>query len=302
MKRGNLVSPARRIKAIAEWPGLIAFILCASTVAQAQVPAPVQYTIGLRDLMQARNYAMGAAYRALGVGAESVDGNPAAMSLRKRYEIDVSGAWDQQTKFGFLNTVAYDSRTSELAAGVSYHFISIGRGPEQRYAHFTTVALAAGASDTIHFGLSGHYVVESGAQSRNGITLDAGMAVRLSDAITLAVSAHNVIDVHNKDLPRYYAAGVGYTKGLLTLAVDLRADFSSTLPKSELTPGAGIEYLAGGSFPLRAGYTYDSLTNSHFVSGGLGVVGDGGGLDFAYRQEIGGSEQHLIALTFKIQL
>src|SRR5260370_12740907 len=198
--------------------------------------------------------------------------------------MEVGGAWDQQSKFTFGNATAYDSRTSELAAGVSYHFISIGRGPAQRYAHFTTVALAAGASDTIHFGLSGHYVVESGAQSRNGITLDAGMAVRLSDAITLAVSAHNVIDLHNKDLPRYYAAGVGYTKGLLTLAVDLRADFISTLPKSELTPGSDIDTMPGASVPLRAGYTYDSLTNSHFVSGGLGVVGDGGALDVVYRQ------------------
>jgi len=298
MRRGNLVSPARRIKAIAERrgrPGLIAFILCASAVAHAQ------NAIGLRDLMQARNYGMGAAYRALGVGTESVDGNPAAMSLRKRYEIDIAGVWDQQTKFGFLNTAAYDSRTSELAAGVSYHFVSIGRGPLQRYAHVSTVALAASASDAIHFGLAGHYVVESGALSRNGITLDAGMAVRLADAITIAISAHNLIDVHNPDLPRYYAAGVGYAKGALTLAADLRADFS-TSPRSELTPGAGIEYIVGGSFPLRAGYTYDSLAQSHFVSGGLGMVREGGGVDFAYRQEIGGSEQHLIALTFKIQL
>jgi hypothetical protein len=292
MKGGNLVTQPGPIKVLSRRFAWLAF---APTLAFAQGEQP-----GVRDLMQARNYAMGGAYRALGLGTESIDGNPAAMGLRKRYEIDLGGALDTETKFKFGSAAIYDTQTSELGAGVSYHLISVGRDDRHRTAHQATLALSYPLSQGIILGASGHYVLENGAFHRSGITMDAGLALKLSDSLSASISAHNIIDVKNPDLTRYYAFGLGYVKGQVIAAADLRADFTSG--NTQYFPGVGFEYITGGNFPLRAGYSYDSRASSHFASGGLGLLGDSGGLDLAYRQEFGGAQSKLIALTIKLNL
>src|SRR5262249_4426822 len=175
-----------------------------------------QYESSLRDLMQARNYAMGGAYRALGLGAEAVDGNPAAMALHKFYEIDAEGVWDVGTKFGYGNATILESQTSQAAAGVSYRFLSLGRGDENRHTHYATLAVGFPLADSLTVGVSGHYVQTSGAFHRNGITVDAGLVFRFSDAFRVSLSGHNLVDIKNPDVVRYYAAGIGYSKGLFT--------------------------------------------------------------------------------------
>jgi hypothetical protein len=251
--------------------------------------------------MQARNYAMGGAYRALGLGAEAVDGNPAAMALHKFYEIDAEGVWDVGTKFGYGNATILDSQTSQAAAGVSYRFLSLGQGDENRHTHYATLAVGFPLADSLTVGFSGHYVQTSGAFHRNGITVDAGLVFRFSDAFRVSLSGHNLIDIKNPDVVRYYAAGIGYSKGLFTFAADVRADFTSA-PTTQLTYNGGLEYILGGGVPIRGGYSYDSLSNSHFISGGLGLMGESGGVDFAYRHEVGGADGRLLALTFKFRL
>src|SRR5687768_5076740 len=79
-----------------------------------------------RDLMHARNYAMGGAYRAHGLGAESASGNPASLALYRRYLVEMSGAYDFATRWGFGTVAVADSATSEVAAGYTYQAISYG--------------------------------------------------------------------------------------------------------------------------------------------------------------------------------
>src|SRR5260370_22891948 len=200
------------------------------------------------------------------------------MGLRKRYEIDLGGVLDTQTKFSFGSAALYDTQTSELGAGVSYHFISVGRGDRNRMVQLATLALSYPLSQSIILGASGHYVLENGAFHRSGITMDAGLALKMSDAISASLSAHNLIDVKNPDLTRYYAFGLGYAKGQFIAAADVRADFTSG--NTQYVPGVGFEYITGGNFPVRAGYSYDSRASSHFASGGLGLLGDSGGVGF----------------------
>src|SRR5712692_5465217 len=102
MKGGNLVTQPGPIKVLSRRFAWLAF---APALAFAQGEQP-----GFRDLMQARNYAMGGAYRALGLGTEAIDGNPAAMGLRKRYEIDLGGALNTQPKFGYGIAPIYDTK------------------------------------------------------------------------------------------------------------------------------------------------------------------------------------------------
>jgi hypothetical protein len=252
----------------------------------------------LSDVMRARNYGMGGAYRAIALGGEAIIGSPAALALRRRYDFELSGAWDSQTKFGYGSAAVIDSQTTDVAAGATYHFVSLGRGDQQRSVNLAALALAAGLSDNVYFGFGLKYIVESGAISSNAVTIDLGLLVRLSDSILASVTGMNLVDVANRDLPRHFGLGLAYVAGPLTVAADARADFNG--PSVRFAYHGGIEYVVGGSIPVRAGYERDNIIGADYVSGGLGFAGRGGGIDVAYRHEIGGREGRLFALTLHL--
>ena len=275
----------------------------ASSLAAAQVDAQVQGP-DLRDMMSSRNIAMGGAYEALGYGAETIGGNPAALSLYKRYQIEATGSWDIPQGYGFGSLGIADS-TNPLAAGVSYHFATFG-GEKRTYAHITTLSLAYALGELIHLGFSTRSYVLVGASKLNAITVNAGIVAKPVSFMTLGFSGHNLIGVYNTNVSRYFVASIGFQiAGQLTPAFDLRMDFNK-IDGGVLTPRlayhGGIEWLIAETFPIRIGYEYDGIANHQYISAGLGWFSSGSGIDFAYRHELGGLEGRMISLTLKLQL
>jgi hypothetical protein len=257
--------------------------------------ASAQSEPNLSDLMRARNYAMGGAYRAVALGGEAITGSPAALALRRRYDFELSGAFDSQTKFGYASAAVIDSQTTDLAAGASYHFVSLGRGDQQRSVNLVALAFAAGISENVFIGGGVKYLMESGAVSANAVTVDAGLLVRLSEGLIATITGQNLVDISNKDLSRYYALGLAYVTGAITVAADARADFTG--PSTRFAYHTGLEYILSGAFPLRAGYMHDNIIGTEYISGGVGFAGKGGGIDLAYRHELGGNNSRLFALA-----
>jgi len=257
-----------------------------------------QNETNLSDLMRARNYGMGGAYRAIALGGEAITGSPAALPLRRRYEFELSGAFDSQTKFGYGSVSVIDTQTSDLAAGLSYNFASLGRGDQQRSVNLTTLALATAVTENVFIGVGVKYLLESGAVSANAVTMDVGLLVRLSDSLIASFTGQNLIDIRKRDLSRYYALGLAYVAGPLTVAADARADFTG--PSTLFAYHGGVEYVLGAAFPLRAGYAHDNIIGTDYVSGGIGYAGKGGGIDFAYRHELGGNGGRLFALSLRL--
>jgi opacity protein-like surface antigen len=243
---------------------------------------------------------MGGAFRSVALAGEALVGNPAAMSLRRRYDFDVAGAYDSASKFSFASIAIVDSQTTpNLAAGVGYHYVNLGRFDRNRTANLTTLAFSAPLSENLYFGLGGKYLLMSGARTANAITVDAGLLLRITDSLLASVSGHNLIDIRNPDLTRYWAGSLGYVSGPITVVVDLRADFE-TRPDTKLAVGAGLEYIAASSFPLRLGYSHDNIANTDFISGGVGYATSSGGLDFSYRHELGGLQGRLFSVGFRL--
>jgi opacity protein-like surface antigen len=283
---------------------LLALLL--STLAHAQEEPEPDTSVApraedLRDIMSARGYGMGGAWRALGVGAESGTGNPAALVAFRTYRIELTGAWDWEGKDATGMVAVADSSTSALAAGVSYQLVSLGKGTQRTTAHLNTVALALPLARSLMLGVSSRYLLMRGARQANAITGDAGLLVRPSDVFSIGVSAHNLIGTGNPELTRYYSAHAGVFAGLLTVAADVRADFE-THDRTTFSYSGGLEFILGQNIPLRAGYTWDGFTRSSQLGLGIGVLTGGGGLDLAYRHDFGGEKGRLIALTFKLQV
>lgn len=276
-------------------PTVLLIALCVSTAALAQ-PAE-----DLRDVMSARAYGMGGAYRALGLGTEAVLGNPAAMALFPAYRVEATGAWDVERKEGLLGISVLDAASSKLAMGIDYHWVSLGRGGARSSAHLSSLGVGLPLSQAVMVGAVARYLRLSGeSRYANSVTADAGLLLRLSPSFIAGASAHNLIDTGNSELTRYFTAHVGVLTQQLTLAGDVRADFV-TDDKSTFTYSAGLEYLFGQLLPVRAGYTYDGFKKVSQLSTGLGFISEGGGgLDLAYRHDLGGEKGRLLALTLKL--
>lgn len=267
-----------------------------STQAFAQTAA----SPSLEDLMHARNVGMGGAYRPLGYGAEAVTGNPAALSMYKRYQLELSGSWDVAQPFGFGTIALADSATTEIAAGIAYHLVTLGSGDTQRTAHLSTVALALPFGQVVHLGLSIRHQLFTGANDNNSLTMNAGLIVKPLEFLTLSVSGHNLIDVRNREVPRFLSFGAAVNFGMLSGCAEGRADFGDPSHVRWAAAG-GVEYIAGALVPLRFGYSWDGIRNSQSIGMGIGLFIEGSGVDFGYQHELGGNNGRLLALTLKLQ-
>ncbi|QSQ19763.1 hypothetical protein JY651_31325 [Pyxidicoccus parkwayensis] len=278
-------------------PSVLLIALCVSTSALAQ---PVE---DLRDVMSARAYAMGGAYRALGLGAEAVLGNPAAMALFPAYRVEGTGAWDANQKEGLLGISVMDASMGRLAMGLDYHWVSLGRGGARSSAHLSSLAAGLPLSQAVMLGAAVRYLRLSGeSRYANSVTGDFGLLLRPAPNFMAGVSAHNLINTDNVELTRYYSAHLGFLTQQFSVAADVRADFDSG-EKDTFTYAAGLEYLVGQILPVRAGYTYDGFRKVSQLSTGLGFISEGGGgLDIAYRHDLGAGNGRLLALTIRLQL
>lgn len=273
---------------------LVSAVALGQTVSAARPP-------NLEDVMAARNYAMGGAYRSLGYGTETITGNPAALTLYKRYQVELSGAYDFKNVWGYAGISISDSITNDVAAGVAYQMVSLGNGDTRRLAYLTTAASAYPLSQNFHLGVAVRHQVITGTDNTNSVTMSAGLIFRPFDELCFSVSGHNLIGVWSDDVPRYFTFGISsLIGGQFTPTVELRTDFNDP-SGTKVHFSGGLEWLAGDTFPLRIGYSYDQISGTQHVGLGVGYFTEGSGVDLSYRHEINGTEGKVLALTIKIQ-
>src|SRR5919198_451670 len=149
-------------------PRMVVFALIALSIpaaARAQERGP-----GLGDLLRARSFGMGGAYRALGGGTEAGEGNPASLGVFRRYVVELAGAWGPRNPFGFGSASVMDSASGGLAAGLAYHLVSLGTGDTHRVAHLNTAAFSIPFGEALQIGVSARHVLMTGARQANAIT------------------------------------------------------------------------------------------------------------------------------------
>jgi hypothetical protein len=276
---------------------MVVFALIALSIpaaARAQERGP-----GLGDLLRARSFGMGGAYRALGGGTEAVEGNPASLGVFRRYVVELAGAWDPRNPFGFGSASVMDSSSGGMAAGLAYHLVSLGTGDTHRVAHLNTAAFAIPFGEALQIGVSARHVLMTGARQANAITGDAGLLLRMGPVLA-TVSGHNLVDIENPEFPRTFAGGLGLITPELTLAADVRGDFTG--PRAAFAYSAGAEWVAGGAVPFRVGFSRDLIQDATFIGAGIGFLVEGGGLDLGYRHELGGSFSRLLSITFRLRV
>ena len=270
-----------------------------STVALAQ--GLDRSSFDFDQLTDARGFAYGGAYRILGIGADATDGNPASLLAQKTYQIELTGGWDANRHNGMGAVAIRDSQTSDVGAGVSYHYLSLKDALGNSHsAHVGTLALALPFSDAVYLGFAGRFVHEADLPHINAATMDVGLEVQPAKGLFVGLSGHNLINTHHPELARYYVTGLGYTQGIFAAELDVSGDpwrEGGFKPRYQV----GAEAVVASAMPVRLGFDSDTLTGAKYVSGGLGFLSEGGSIDVAYRHRTD-SNGEVVVVTIKMQM
>jgi hypothetical protein len=270
--------------------------LAADIPKEAALPVPN----ALNDAaQQARSFAMGGSFHGMGYGTETVNGNPALLAMYKRYQLELGGAWDIPNGYGFGGIAIIDSATSALAYGQSYTLVTFDSPFGRSVAHLNTTAIAYPFADWLSLGVSARYQIITGPYATNSITMAAGAAVRIFDAWIIAFSGHNLIPVASPLVNRFFALSTSASFGSFTPSFEWRMDFNAPFPR--FAWATGVEWIAGDVVPIRAGFDWDNITGTRYLSAGVGFTVSGSGVDVAYRHELGGYNGRLIAVTLRLQ-
>ncbi|HEY4223722.1 MAG TPA: hypothetical protein VGO62_20335, partial [Myxococcota bacterium] len=277
-----------------------------------------------QDFVGTRALSLSEAYRATATGNDAIYFNPAGIDVIPRYAVELNYQLDLKAQEHTVDISVVDSKTSPMAAGISYTFDD-QLAARQAIQHKATLALAYPVFDRLlSVGAGLKYVNVSDAilgNYLNALSADVGFLSRLPGGISVAGVGYNLIPIQsqraplsagfgaNLDLgplsavffgggpslgPRQNAAGMPINSTLgdlvgplsgLTIEGDWNIDFVTLYgPKSRIS--GGLEYLAFDSVPLRAGYLWDEATQDQKVSVGAGFIVPYFGLDVAYQQSV----------------
>jgi hypothetical protein len=315
-----------RVHGVYRFGSLLLAAMCVGGPLRAE-PSPVPPEVGYNysELELPRTAAMGGALRAFSNSLGALQNNPANLAASRVYHVG-GGAqfWTNANRqtYGVSIVDSVVSR-SRVAGGISanWHF----QDPDgvDRKSLDGRFGLAFPVSDRLLVGASVHYldlkeegyprgrqvlapsVASSGLDGGSivkDITFDAGISVRPAEGLALSLVGQNLTDPGHGFLPLMFGGGIGYGTGLFTAEVDLVGDFT-TYESTSLRGMGGLEFLAGGQYPIRFGYRYDDGQGSHALSGGLGYTAKEFSFDVSLRRILGdeGVTAFFIGLEYHVE-
>lgn len=250
------------------------------------------------DAETPRSGALGSGARASAGSTTALAQNTAALTSSRAYHLESTvahGFGSGQWSFG---AAIVDSMTNKLAAGFGARAVL---GPDGGYSGWDgRVGLGFPLADALSIGVAGRYLdlscnqqcgaLGDGAEMADGFTLDASVLLAPAPWLRLAALGYNLIDRESALVPTRAGGSASISVGeALVLGADVLADLT-TYDRARWIAGGGIEYLAGGQIPIRAGYEYDEGRRQHSLSAGIGYVDQRVGVDVAVRHALRGDD------------
>lgn len=256
---------------------------------RAQVPRP-------EDFETARTLGTALGLRAGVNGAGAVLVNPANLSLGRLYHAEAITQYVPSSSLVSFGSVIADSSTSRVRAGFASRAI-LGREEKDYRGHDSRLSLGMGLGDAISVGVSLRYLrLRSRDQTVDGyplspelraFTMDAALRVTPFEGFHVAALAYNLIRTDSPLAPTQLGGGIAYQyQDVLQVGADVLVDLS-TFDTPTVLYGAGLEWIAGERYPLRAGYRRDEGRKVNGITSSFGYVAERYAIDLAWRQEIG---------------
>jgi len=231
---------------------------------------------------------MGGAHAAIATGNDALAVNPAGLSQVRRYHLEVDGLYDSRFPAQAVLASLVDSASAQVASGLLWSRWASGQ-PSGRGEGWS---LGLGYSGVIGQGLYlGGETKFLRFHTPDGLVKkwaqDAGLLGRRGNFSWAAV----VQNISTDKISMFPLTAVGAlawgTDTDWHLAFDYRADLSdSSNVKSKAALGG--ELLVGDALALRGGATWDASARLWWLSAGIGILTEKGGLQFVWRRRVEG--------------
>lgn len=255
----------------------------------------------------ASSLALSDSVRSSAVGPSALFFNPAAMHQFTQYTVETGYQFVAPIDGHVFTAGLVDSATNQaIAAGFAYSYVT---GSElssdlNRSGHLIRGGLASGYRGkkwAVHGGVGIRYIdleVGDGGEA-TGFTVDVGALFVFDNMFRVAVVGHNLIETNLAETPRRMGVGTSILISHFLASFDAVIDFE-TSEKTEAQLNGGLEYAIGGQVPLRVGYQYDRITDSQFISGGIGYVSRVVAADFGFRQNLNSGTDNIFSLSVRV--
>lgn len=253
-----------------------------------------------------RAQAMGGASRAWAVGNTALLLNPSGMSLVKAYNLEGAYAYTTRLKGQFLHASVVDSTSAlGVSGGLYYTYRFDELAGVSGSAHEAGGALSMPLGSYVAIGATVKWFRLLGLDrgpnlSTGGVTFDAGVTLRPTQQVSLAVVAANLRDLHTGHAPRTLGYGAAFLPiPTLVIAVDGVTSFTGddVLGFKGTGVRGGVELSLAQRVALRLGGGTDAMRGVGYLSGGVSAFSDMGAIDVGVRGDLfpmkTGSEKNL---------
>jgi hypothetical protein len=150
----------------------------------------------------------------------------------------------------------------------------------------------------------------------NGVTFDVALLFRVAEKFHVTAVGQNLWDHGSRETPLTLGIGLAVIPvKVFTITFDTAINFTGFRNLVGLDPmtgqaqttariaarlGPGLEFVAGGKVPIRAGVVYDSGLSSTYLTAGLGYISPQFGADLSYRGKVAGGLENTLALSLRI--
>ena len=235
-----------------------------------------------------RATAMGGAHAAIATGNDALAVNPAGLAQSRRYHFELDGLYDSRYPAQAVLASLVDSASGPVASGLLWSRWASGQPSGRGEGWSVGLGYSGAIGQNLFLGGETKFLryhtpdglVQKWAQ-------DVGLLARRGTFSWAAVMQN----VSTEKIPLFpLTATAAMAWGTDTdwhLSVDYRADLSdSSNVKSKAALGG--ELLLGDAMALRGGATWDATARQWWLSAGIGLLSEKGGLQVVWRRRVEG--------------
>ncbi len=294
--------------------GLTVFAVTCRSAGASDLPPEVGWDYG--DVDTGRSAALSGAQRSFSSSYAALLSNPANMASARVYHVGaLASIWPEANRQTYGAAIV-DSSTSStrVAGGFAALWTVQDHSGINRLGSDLRLGLALPFSEKFRAGVTGRYLslrengngplgqsLASGGLSDKSIVrgfgIDVGATLQPNPSLAVSVVGVGLNGASTGFQPTVLGGGFGWTNNGLTLEGDAAADFT-TWERTTMRLMAGVEYLLGDHYPIRAGYRWDSGLHNHQASAGVGYISSAFSLDIGARRSFGEFGATAIVFSF----
>jgi hypothetical protein len=235
-----------------------------------------------------RATAMGGAHAAIATSSDALTVNPAGLAQLRRYHLEIDGLTDPRFPAQALMVSIVDTMSSPVGTGLLFSRWGSGQPGGRGEGWYGGLAYSYGIGSTYLGGMTKYYRFATPDGEAHRFAQDFGLLSKRGN-FGYALVIQNLSTSSIPAFPILATAAIGWgTDTDWHIAFDYKADLSDTSNvKSKLAGGA--ELLVEQVLALRAGGTFDATRELWWISAGLALLTEKGGIQIVWRRRVAGA-------------